>query len=180
MKELAKDNGFVFMVSHEFKGEFLSPLIDNLKVKYQNNYDDYNEVYHCNKLIHVLAADKDVNVDYHVMYQGPDCVGLALISTGKIDAIKYFDQPLFNKDAANIVLNYFHVAPNARGNGTNWLKNIILPYYQDKDYLYVKSSHEKAFSLYERLGQTISSYESMSDNNKFKRNGKIFKIKVKQ
>lgn len=174
--KLADYNGYTFNVSHKFKGEYLVPIIDNLKVKYLDGYDDYNEVYHCNHLIHVLEADSNVRVDYHVMYKENQCVGLALVSTGKIDAMKYFGQPLFDDDDV-IVLNYFHVSSIARGNGSYWLKNIIMPCYSGKD-MYVKSSHPKAFSLYQRLGKEIATYQTQSDNGDYTREGKIFKIKV--
>ena len=49
-----------------------------------------------------------------------------------------------------------------------------------KEDLYLKSSHSKAFSLYQRLGEEIGSYQTLSDNGEFKRTGKIFKIKVNQ
>ena len=54
MMDLGKHNGYTFKVSNEFKGEYLVPIIDNLKVKYRDFYDDYDEVYHCNQLVHIL------------------------------------------------------------------------------------------------------------------------------
>ena len=62
--DLGKHNGYTFKVSNEFKGEYLVPIIDNLKVKYRDFYDDYDEVYHCNQLVHILKDDPNVNVDY--------------------------------------------------------------------------------------------------------------------
>ena len=53
MMDLGKHNGYTFKVSNEFKGEYLVPIIDNLKVKYRDFYDDYDEVYHCNQLVHI-------------------------------------------------------------------------------------------------------------------------------
>ena len=93
--KIASHNGFDFVVSDVFKGEYLNALIDNLKVKYQNNFDDYNEVYHCNELIHKLQKDPDIKVEYHLMYKDKQCLGIAMISSGKIDSIKFFDQEFF-------------------------------------------------------------------------------------
>ena len=97
MMDLGKHNGYTFKVSNEFKGEYLVPIIDNLKVKYRDFYDDYDEVYHCNQLVHILKDDPNVNVDYHVMYKYDQCVGLAMVTTGNIDSSKYFDKPVVLK-----------------------------------------------------------------------------------
>lgn len=51
MMDLGKHNGYTFKVSNEFKREYQRSIIDNLKVKYRDFYDDYDEVYHCNQLI---------------------------------------------------------------------------------------------------------------------------------
>ena len=110
----------------------------------------------------------------NVMYKYDQCVGLAMVTTGNIDSSKYFDKPVFEQNA--IVLNYFHISPKARGNGNYWLRNVIIPHYQDKEDLYLKSSHSKAFSLYQRFRLGHQTY----DNGEFKRTGKIFKIKVNQ
>ena len=99
MMDLGKHNGYTFKVSNEFKGEYLVPIIDNLKVKYRDFYDDYDEVYHCNQLVHILKDDPNVNVDYHVMYKYDQCVGLAMVTTGNIDSSKYFDKPVFEQGA---------------------------------------------------------------------------------
>ncbi|NRZ12029.1 hypothetical protein [Clostridium beijerinckii] len=51
MKIISKTNGISFGVSSEFKSEYLAPIIQNLLFKAENEWDDYNEVYHCCKLI---------------------------------------------------------------------------------------------------------------------------------
>ena len=175
---LATRDKFKFYVTKEFKGEFLIPIIENLKVKYQNNFDDYDEVYHCNQLIHQLNQEPDISIDYHVMYLDEQYVGFVMVSSGKIDANKFFNQPLFKTTESAVVLNYFHICTQGRGNGTYWLKEIILPYYQDKEVMYLKSSHARAFSLYQRLGKEIAQYQSDSHNHDYHRVGKIFEIRI--
>lgn len=176
---LRKKEDLQFMLFDTFKGEFLSPLIDNLKIKFTNEYDDYNEVYHCNQLIHQLQELPNIHLDYHVLYKNNECVGLALICTGNLKSKYFFSKDNVIEDTKEaIILNYFHISPSARGNGAYWLKEIIMPYYKDlgKTTIYLKSSHQKAFSLYERLGKRIGEYSSWSDNHQYSREGAIFKI----
>lgn len=173
-----KDN-LIFKKETQFKGEFLSPLILNLNDKFINCYDDYNEVYHCNQLIHKLSIDSNITLDYHVLYQNNSCCGIALISFG------YLTSPLSELDVNPddcIVLNYFHITKSARGTGTFWLNDIILPHYQKLGFktCYLKSSHQKAFSLYSRLGKKIGEYTTMSDNHQYIRNAAIFEIKIEK
>lgn len=77
-----------------------------------------------------------------------------------------------------VIFNYFHIASEGRGNGSFWLKEVILKYYQGKGMkkAYVKSSHPKVFPLYQRLGSQIGSYTSFSDNQLFERQGKVFEL----
>ena len=105
MMDLGKHNGYTFKVSNEFKGEYLVPIIDNLKVKYRDFYDDYDEVYHCNQLVHILKNDPNVNVDYHVMYKYDQCVGLAMVTTGNIDSSKYLNKGLMQ---LFLIISIFH------------------------------------------------------------------------
>lgn len=53
-----------------------------------------------------------------------------------------------------------------------WFKNII-KYYKA---IYLKSSHPKVFSMYNRLGKEVGEYSSKSDNDLVEGKGKIFKI----
>ena len=73
-----------------------------------------------------------------------------------------------------LFLNYFHISPKAEKWELLVKKLVIIPHYQDKEDLYLKSSHSKAFSLYQRLGEEIGSYQTLSDNGEFKRNRKDF------
>lgn len=179
MEIIDQRSGYVFGVAKEFEGRFLAPIIANLLAKSQNGWDDYNEVYHCTGLIEKVKARPDITMDFHVMERDEDCLGIALVSRGEIGSEIFFadkkiiDEPL----EASIVLNYFHVAPSGRGNGEKWLEK-IMDYYQKKGFrfLFLKSSHPQAFSLYRRHGKPIGEYTGSSDNGLYQRTGRIFKI----
>lgn len=176
---LRKEQEYRFELHHTFKGEFLSPLIMNLNEKYIHEYDDYDEVYHCNQKIHQILSLPNVTLDFHVLYKGQQCIGIALISHGKLDSEVFLDQKgVIPSPQEAIVLNYFHIYSKGQGLGTQWLRDIILPYYKElkKTTLYLKSSHPKAFPFYLHFGQKIGEYTTQSDNQLFTRSGALFKI----
>ncbi len=179
MEIIDRRAGFVFGVTAKFEGRFLTPIIENLLVKSRQDWDDYNEVYHCSKLIEKVKARPDITMDFHVLEHDHDCLGIALVSHGKIDSDVFFsDRNIIDERVdLTIVLNYFHIALQARGNGEKWLR-MIMEYYRNKGYrfLFLKSSHPLAFSLYQRLGEPVGQYSGSSDNGLYQRNGRIFKI----
>ncbi len=179
MEIISEINGINFGISKEFKSEYLMPIIQNLQFKAENEWDDYNEVYHCCKLIEDVKNNKNMNMDFHIMRKDEKFLGIALVSSGIIDYKMFFKEPIYidedNKDI--LIFNYFHIAKEGRGNGELWLKKII-QYYKAKHYkaIYLKSTHPKVFSMYNRLGIKIGEYSTSSDNKLFERKGKIFKI----
>ncbi len=172
-------NGINFEISNEFKSEYLAPIIKNMLFKAENDWDDYNEVYHCCKLIENVKNNENMNMDFHIMKKDDKCIGIALVSSGILDYSLFFHEPIqiAEEDKDVLIFNYFHIAQEGRGNGETWFKSII-QYYKSKHYnaIYLKSSHPKVFSLYNRLGTEIGEYSSSSDNNLFHRKGKIFRI----
>ncbi|OOM80199.1 hypothetical protein [Clostridium sp. BL-8] len=179
MEIISEINGINFGISKEFKSEYLSPIIQNLQFKAENEWDDYNEVYHCCKLIEDVKNNKNMNMDFHIMRKDEKCLGIALVSSGIIDYKMFFKEPIYidedNKEI--LIFNYFHISKEGRGNGELWLKKII-QYYKYKNYkaIYLKSTHPKVFSMYNRLGIEIGEYSTFSDNKLLERKGKIFKI----
>ncbi|MDS0527420.1 hypothetical protein NNC19_17150 [Clostridium sp. SHJSY1] len=175
MEIINNRNGIDFGISNEFKSEYLTPIIKNLLFKAENQWDDYNEVYHCCELIENVK----MNMDFHIMKKGEKYLGIALVSHGILDYKTFFNESIqINEDTKDILIfNYFHISKEGRGNGEMWLKNII-EYYKSKHYkaIYLKSSHPKVFSMYNRLGLEIGEYSIYSDNNLFERKGKVFKI----
>lgn len=179
MPILATCGPCVFSVEETFQSVFLAPVILNLLDKAQNDWDDYDEAYHCNVLIQKILADPRMRLEFHTLRKDGRYIGLVLVTSGQIDTALLFKNAIAI-DAAEkaLVLNYFHIAPEGRGNGCRWLCDILLPHYKKQGFTaaYLKSSHPKAFSLYERLGSCIGTYQSVSDNKRFARNGKLFKI----
>ncbi|MFF2754433.1 hypothetical protein ACFVR1_11895 [Psychrobacillus sp. NPDC058041] len=175
-------NGISFGVTSEFNSNYLTPIIQNLLFKAENEWDDYNEVYHCCNLIENIRNNKDMNMDFHLMMKDEKYLGIALVNRGNIDYKTFFKEPIPISENNNDVLifNYFHISQEGRGNGQVWFRDIIMPYYKSKNFktIYVKSSHQKVFTLYSRLGTEIGEYTSSSDNQLFARKGKVFKISL--
>ena len=181
---LCKENELEFWVTDTFSGKMLTPIIKNVLDKAENAWDDYDEVYHCCHLIESVKRDPKMTMDFHYISRGQSIVGVGLVTHGLIDVPLFFpDTVQFSEPIERmLIFNYFHIAPEGRGNGERWLRDIILPYYYGKGFeaLYVKSSHPKVFSLYERLGRQIGEYSGQSDNGLLMRPGRIFRIPVKR
>jgi hypothetical protein len=79
-----------------------------------------------------------------------------------------------------IQLTSFHILKKYRGIGTKWLKEEIFQDLINNGYetVIVKSSHYKAFPLYERLGTKIGEYVGISDNKQYQRLGNIYEISL--
>ncbi|MEH7124655.1 hypothetical protein V7127_15635 [Bacillus sp. JJ1773] len=180
MEVIHKINDISFGVATQFDSKYLTPIIQNLLLKAENEWDDYNEVYHCCQLIENVRKNKNMKIDFHVMMEDKNYLGIALVTSGIIDYKVFFKEPISisQNDKDVLIFNYFHISQEGRGNGQIWFRDIIMPYYKSKNFktIYVKSSHQKVFSMYCRLGTEIGEYTSSSDNQLFMRKGKIFKI----
>lgn len=143
-------------------------------------WDDYDEVFHCTRLIETIRAAKKMTLDFHFIRKNQQVIGILLATHGELDYCLFFQEvsQLELKVEEVVIFNYFHVAPEGRGNGEFWLKDIILLYYQRKGRKkgYIKSSHPKVFSLYERLGKKIGTYTAFSNNRLIERQGEIFEL----
>lgn len=183
MKQLLYENrGFNYSVTDTFESDMLVPITRNLLYKVENEWDDYNEVYHCCQLIETVRNSPEMKMNFHFIRNAQQTVGVGLITYGVIDMHIFFpDSFTLNEPMeSTLIFNYFHICAEARGTGEHWLRDIIIPYYKEKGFvsLYVKSSHPKVFSLYGRLGECVGQYESKSDNELHVRSGKIFRIRL--
>lgn len=181
MKVLREIDGIMFCVDSNFDVKYLEPILHNLSLKLKNNWDDYNELYHCCKLIESIRKNPNTWIDTHIIIKDERILGVTLIEGGQINLASYIALENFSFEENSVMLNYFHIIPEGRGNGERWLRDIIIPYYNRKGIIniYLKSSHEKSFSLYGRLGSQIGEYCVHSDNQIYLRKGKIFQIRVK-
>lgn len=176
---LLKKDPLEFGVTTTFEGPLLAPVIKNVLLKVET-WDDYDEVWHCTRLIESVRKTRMMQMDFHFIRQDKQIIGLLLATSGDLDYKLFFQETaeLESKTEEVVIFNYFHIAPEGRGNGYFWLKEIILPYYQAKGLrkAYIKSSHPRVFSMYHRLGRSIGSYTGLSDNRLFERQGKVFEI----
>ena len=179
---LCEENDLEFWVADTFSGKMLTPILKNALYKAETAWDDYDEVYHCCHLIESVKRDPKMVMDFHYFSRVQSIVGVGLVTHGLIDVPLFFPDTIQFLEPIDkiLIFNYFHIAPEGRGNGEHWLRDIILPYYYGKSFeaFYVKSSHPKVFSLYDRLGQQIGEYSSKSDNGLQIRPGKIFRIPI--
>ncbi|MGE4276075.1 MAG: hypothetical protein AB7E30_02725 [Lawsonibacter sp.] len=181
MEHLLRQEGTLeFLVSDTFDGTMLSPMIQNLLVKAENGWDDYDEVFHCCQLVEAVRREARLRMEFHTLRREGRVVGVGLMTGGQITCSLFFPAHLLPPEPreGQLVFNYFHVAPGERGVGSRWLQEVILPYCkaQGNRAVYVKSSHPRVFSLYARLGTEVGSYSAHSDNNLFHRPGKLFRI----
>ena len=62
----------------------------------------------------------------------------------------------------------------------NFLKNYVFKDLKDRriDTVFIKSSHYRAFSLYQKLGERVGTYLGLSEHQLYRRQGNIYKIEL--
>ena len=168
-----------FYIDHDFDVCYLAPIARYVLWKLESNqWDDYNELYHASRLIEQLKTHSDIWFNAHVLLKDNSIIGVLLIVGGKIRKLekKY---EIENEDQS-LLLKYFHITDKGHGYGSIWLNDVILPFYQQKNFsqIYVNSSHKLSFPFYERMGRLIAKYEQQSDNNLYRREGSCFLIDI--
>ncbi len=182
---LHRKDGLEFCFSPAFEGRFLLPVLDNIRDKILHGaWDDYNEAYHCSRLIHEFSRTPGLTLDFHTLRREEEILGIAVLTHGAIDPLIYAESGISISDPVDqvVLFNYFHISPAGRGNGSFWLRDLILPFYADQGYtaLYLKSSHPRAFPFYDRLGTAIGRYATPSDNGEYRRDGRIYRIRMQE
>ena len=180
-KLLYREGGLEFWVSDTFDGAMLSPILRNTLAKVEEGrWDDYDEVHQCCRLIEAVRSDPGLHMEFHTARRGGKVAGIILVTTGDIDQPLFFPLHLLPKNAPEgmAVLNYFHIAPEERGFGRRWLRDVVLPRCRERGlrWVYVKSSHPRAFSLYRSLGEEVGAYTTQSDNGLYTREGLMFRL----
>ena len=162
----------------------LAPVRMNDAETRNNGWDDYDVTIKvqtfCNKMIKQIENKKDTWLDIHMISDYA-----VVMFTGGLDGIKTLEKNMnhygcFEKpDYSNsIQLSHFHITKPQRGIGKKWVVDNLFQKYKEEGFqdVYAFSTHQKAFSFYNRLGKVIGTYKRESDNKKFTRDGEIYKI----
>lgn len=177
MDLLSHHGDLKFFVDTGFDIKYLAPVQKYVQWKLENNqWDDYNELFHASRLIESLKAAPNVWFDTHLLYKNDVLIGVLFIVGGKIAGL----EKTFNieNESRSLLLKYFHIQEKGNGYGSLWLTSAIIPHYREKGFkqIYVNSSHKESFPFYSRLGEKIAEYKQQSDNSKSTRIGNSFCI----
>lgn len=154
--------------------KLLQVVFDYVSEKKINNIDDdFNEYnYNKHKFINIgekIDKKECIIYTYYIKYES-NVIGTVFFIFDRKNKFKNYDAELC----------CFYINKNHRGIGYNWIKNDVFPHLKERNInnIYVKSSHSKAFSFYERLGTKIGTYKLKSDNNIYERPGNIYMINI--
>lgn len=148
-------------------------------------YDDYNEYKNMLKWFQdrkqlILNDNKD-KVTAYCIKDNKKVIGIVFSVTG-YSVEKLIDKHLIkgNENKSACQLTCFHIDKNYRGIGKDFLENYVFEDLKNRkiDIVFIKSSHNKAFSLYERLGEKIGVYFSLSEHQLYRRQGNIYKVQL--
>lgn len=91
MKQLLYENkGFNYSVTDTFESDMLVPIVKNLLSKLENEWDDYNEVFHCCRFIETVRNTPEMKMDFHFIRSGQQTVGVGLVTYGVIEMHAFF------------------------------------------------------------------------------------------
>ncbi len=179
MNLLAEKEDIKFKIDTSFDIRYLSPVQKFVQWKLENNeWDDYNELYHASKLIERLKTQENIWLDTHLLFKKETITGVVLIVRGEIKKLE--NKYSIEDQEHSLLLKYFHIVEKGKGLGSFWLKSVIIPYYKGNGFtqIYLNSTHPDSFPFYKRLGTVIFQYEQPCDNNLYKRLGNSFLIKL--
>jgi len=166
-----------YVLDTAFDIKYLSPVGHYVQWKLENNrWDDYNELYHATKLTFDYKKHNDIWFDTHCIQRDNQIIGVLLIVGGNLKEL----ETRYTIENKSLLLKYFHITDKSKGYGSFWLKSVIIPNYRQKGYkhIYVNSSHKDSFPFYKRLGSIVATYQQMSDNELYCREGNCFIINM--
>ncbi len=174
-----KKNDIDFVVYRSFQSRLFSPIGKYVNWKLENQWDDYNELYHSVSYIKSLKDIDGVWYEIHTMERNKQIKGVLTIVGGNIEKLGIENSIDVKK---TILLKYFHIVEKGKGYGRYWLNSIVSPYYFDRGFrnIYVSSSHPKSFDFYEKMGTEVKCYVKKSDNKLYERECKSFLIPIKK
>lgn len=167
--------------------KLLIPIKEFVEEKHKNKmYDDWNEYEHNLRWLSESKKDFLCNNKLYVylLKDKNKIIGINFVSIGE-EIVKKFKKDnnleIENNNKVGI-LSAFHILKKYRnkGIGFKWLNSEVFKDLKTKgiEIIYIKSSHNKALNLYDRLGERVGNYIGVSDNCLYQRLGYIFKIKI--
>jgi GNAT superfamily N-acetyltransferase len=151
-------------------------------------YDDWNEYLHdkntYTQIAEKIEAGENYNLyAYYIEYNNEIIATVFFINSKETieNIVKNSKLETEVNYKSSVQLSGFHITKEHRGIGMRWLKERVFPNLIENGYntVYVKSSHYKAFSFYEKLGYKIGKYIGISDNKLYQRLGNIYVINIK-
>lgn len=148
-------------------------------------YDDYNEYENSLKWFkdrkQAILNDKVDNVTAYCIKDNKKIIGIIFSVTGySVSELVDKYNIEVNKNSNICQLICFHIDKNYRGIGKDFLKNYVFKDLKDRriDTVFIKSSHYRAFSLYQKLGEKVGVYFGLSEHQLYRRQGNIYKIEL--
>ncbi|ADF51849.1 MAG: hypothetical protein CMP12_13075 [Zunongwangia sp.] len=170
-------NDLKFIRYKAFNSKLFLPISTYVSYKLEHDWDDYNELFHAVNYIQNIKNIEGVWFDIHTVQNNDRIIGVLTIVGGEIEKLGI---PHDSQTTSTLLLKYFHIIDKGMGYGSYWLKSVIFPYYQSKNYskILISSSHPKSFNFYEKIGEEMESYTKMSDNQLHERKCKTFSISL--
>ncbi len=170
--------------SFSYLDKLLEPVKDYVEEKKKNEmYDDYNE--YTNTMVwmekrkNTILSGEDALTAYYIENNQKEVIGILFSLTGEVSIPEFLGK--HNLEAQNhnpCQLVCFHIHKNYRGIGKIFLRNYVLRDLKEKgiDTVFIKSSHNRALSLYNKLGEKVGNYIGLSENQLYQRYGYIYKV----
>lgn len=141
-------------------------------------YDDFDEYQSALKKIEYYNNKFNIeDINIYTVEDKKKVIAVLMLIKNK----EYIKEEIDIENYSNVaLLSSFYVSSKYRGIGSNWLIDYVFKRAKEENikYIYVKSSHYKAFRFYERLGSKIAEYKFLSDNNMYLRLGNVYKISL--
>lgn len=164
--------------------KYLYPVKEYVKEKIDNNmYDDWNEWEHTTKWIEeilksIYGNSGDV-LEIYYLKDNEKIIGVIFCLSGSNNLRNFLQEnDIEQTDSKVAQLSCFHILKDYRGIGKKWIEDEVLKDLKEQGFekVYIKSSHNKASSLYDKIGTIIGNYISTSDHQLYQRYGNIYKI----
>lgn len=148
-------------------------------------YDDYDEYKNSLKWFkdreQLILKDRKDNVTAYCIKNNKKVIGIIFSVVG-CSVTKLIDRHdiEIDKNSNACQLICFHIDRNYRGIGRNFLEKYVFEDLKNRkiDTVFIKSSHQRAFSLYERLGKRVGIYFGLSEHQLYRRQGNVYKIEL--